>query len=150
MAHVEHKLRGPRLPIVLLDALSLQLEDALEPISASRRIPHQIYGQAVQMLSRYPFPINLIWIVHQFLNFRIYFLPKLAAIDKPRLIVVVQRNVARFPDFPAKDESCYVPSDLNNGLERPAHATALLGNRSGIISFVMMRFLRLSGHWCIP
>ena len=52
MAYVEHKLRGRRLPIVLLDALSLQLDDALEPTSASRRMPHQIYGQGVQMLSR--------------------------------------------------------------------------------------------------
>jgi hypothetical protein len=52
--------------------------------------------------------------------------PKLAVIGKPKIIIIEQRDVARFPDLPAEDEGSYVPSNLNNGLESPLHFTAPL------------------------
>jgi hypothetical protein len=88
-------------------------------------------------------------IIQHFLDFGTYFLLVLAAIGKPSLVIVKKRDVARFPDFPAKDEACNVPSDLNNGLERPAHATTSACNRIESVGFVVL-VVRMGGHWRFP
>jgi hypothetical protein len=84
------------------------------------------------------------------LNFGAYLLLVFDGVRDRRFMVIEQRDVARFPDFPAEDEGGYVPSDQNNRLERPAHTTALTRNRFEKIRFVVMRFLRMSGQWRIP
>jgi hypothetical protein len=65
-------------------------------------------------------------------------------------MIVEKRDVASFPDPPAKDEARDIPSDLNNRIESPAHATASVWDRVESAGFVVMLVLRMGGHWRFP
>jgi hypothetical protein len=62
-------------------------------------------------------------IPQHFLQFGVYGLLVLAAKGKRSLEIIKQSNITRFPNFPAQEIARDIPSDLNNGLERPAYAT---------------------------
>jgi hypothetical protein len=78
--------------------------------------------EAIQVFSKNSHRILLMRITQHFFYFRLYLLMMLAHIGKSRFVVVEQRDVSRLLNAPAEDKGRYVPSDLNNGLERPAYA----------------------------
>src|SRR3954467_4040283 len=93
--------------------------------------------ETVQMSRRKPSSIDLVGIIQHLLYLGAYRLLVLAAIGKACLVIVEQGNVPRLPDLPGED-ACDVPSDLNSGLERPAHTAASAWDHSEIIGSVVM------------
>jgi hypothetical protein len=78
-----------------------------------------------------------------------YLFLMLDSVSDCRFVVVEQPDVSRFLNTPAEDEGRYVPTDLNDRLERPAHTALPSQKHSGTIDFAPMRFLWMSGHWRI-
>lgn len=89
-------------------------------------------------------------IPQHFLQFSVYGLLVLAAKGKRSLEIIKQSNITRLSDFPAQEIARNIPSDLNNGLERPAYATAPAWDRVESVGFVVMLVVRMGGHWHLP
>jgi hypothetical protein len=79
-----------------------------------------------------------------------YLFLMLDGVSDCRFVVVEQRDVSRFLNTTAEDKSRYVPTDLNDRLERPAHTALPSQKHPGTIYFAPMRFLWMGGHWRIP
>jgi hypothetical protein len=84
------------------------------------------------------------------LYFGTYLFLMLYGMGDRRFVVVEQRNIPRFPDPPAEDESRYVPSNLNNRLESPAYAAGPTWDDIEAGGFVVILIVRMSGHRRIP
>ena len=83
-------------------------------------------------------------------QFGVYSLLVLAAEGDSSFKIVEKCDVTRFPNFSAQDITRDIPSDLNNRLESPAHATASVWDRVESAGFVVMLVLRMGGHWRFP
>jgi hypothetical protein len=81
---------------------------------------HRIHVHDGLCIATKPFLIDPVRILHHFLQLDANCLLMLAAKGKRTLEIVEQSNITRLSDFPAQEIACDIPSDLNNGLERPA------------------------------
>ena len=89
-------------------------------------------------------------IPQHFLQFGVYGLLVLATKGTCTLKIIKQSNITCFPNFSAQEIARDIPSNLNNGLERPAHATASPWDRVESVGFVVMLVVRMGGHWRLP